>query len=482
MNNNIFDINLINNNYNQLLCKMKSSIKKNTSFHETFDLKSSFSKPPLSYTKRDIARIEGRWYYNNLYGNYFCFCRGDSCLNIKLFNNYIFQYCKYFFYLAIIDNNRNLYPKTHYLLSDFFDKNIDSVDAYPIFKEMINENLNAHYLTMSLDIYNKYCLNYKNCNNSLKIIYGVRKIDGDILEKYLELLLRLKSVIAAEKYESIDNIFYNIEYIIYIFLGHGVQFIKSFLFNDYRSYKNYNKIVLPQSNIFVDIAIKAGWKNENIIKICLPRWDNYNIYNKSCYSSIIQQKSERSIFLMFTWRKVKIGKNMSELYYNNLYNLFNNKNINEKFQKNNIKLYYCYHHRLKEKRRIKTDKNIILINQNDISSLLKNSSLIITDFSSILFDAIVQKKPSILFIPDGLDSNLKDLYANEYYETIMKLKNGTIYLYELFLDLKDVINKIIYYINNDFVLEDNKLKFYNTFKLENKDNTKKFVRYIKMLK
>ena len=64
----------------------------------------------------------------------------------------------------------------------------------------------------------------------------------------------------------------------------------------------------------------------------------------------------------------------------------------------------------------------------------------------------------------------------------MKLKNGTIYLYELFLDLKDVINKIIYYINNDFVLEDNKLKFYNTFKLENKDNTKKFIRYIKMLK
>ena len=351
---------------------------------------------------------------------------------------------KYYFYLTIIDNTRHLYKKTHYLLSDFFDNNIDSVDALPIFEEMIKENLNAHYLTMSTKIYNRFCLLNKNYCNNLTIIYGIRKIDGNFLEQYLELLLKLKVVIAAEKYESFDNIFYNIEYITYIFLGHGVQFIKSYLFNDYRSYKNYNKILLPPSKIFVDIALNAGWNDENIIKICLPKWDNYSIFNKTSTISKNKQNKEKSIFLMFTWRKVKIGRNMSELYYSNLNKLFNNTNINEQFQKNNIKLYYCYHHNLKEKRRIKTNKNIIYINQNDISTLLKNSSLIITDFSSILFDAIVQKKPLILYIPDGLDINLKDLYSDEYYETITKLKNGAIYLYELFFDLKDVVNKIIY--------------------------------------
>ena len=480
-NNTKFDINYINNNYNKLLHKINLFKKTNTTCFQTFNLKSSFLKPPLSYKKRDISRIEGRWYYNNLYENYFCFCRGESCINIKTFNNYNFQYCKYYFYLTILDNNKNVYRKSHYLLSDFFDKNIEPVDAFPIFKEMINENFNAHYLTMSTDIYNKFCFNSINCYNNL-IIYGVTKIDGDILEKYLELLLKLKAVITAEKYDGIDNLFYNVEYITYIFIGHGVQFVKSFLYHDYRSYKNYNKILVPQAKIFVDLALKAGWKIENIIRLCLPRWDNYEIFKKNNLYSLNKQSKERSIFLMFTWRKVKINRSISELYYNNLNNLFNNINITEQFQKNHIKLYYCYHHKLKEKRKIKTNINIIHINQNDISSLLKNSSLIITDFSSILFDAIVQKKPLILFIPDGLDSNLKDLYSKEYYETITKLINGNLYLYELFLDLKDVINKIIYYIKNDFVLEDEKLKFYNTFELNNNNNTKKFISYLKNIK
>ena len=442
-NNNKFDMNYIKNNYNKLLYKINQSKKAVKTSYESMNLKSSFLKPPLSYKKRDIALTEGRWYYNNIFENYFCFCRGESCINIKIFNNYNFQYCKYYFYLTIIDNTRYLYQKSHYLLSDFFAQNIESVDALPIFEEMINENLNAHYLTMSEKIYNKICLFNKNCCNNLTIIYGIRKIDGNFLEQYLELLLKLKAVITAEKYVSFDNIFYNIEYITYIFLGHGVQFIKSYLYNDYRSYKNYNKILLPPSNIFVDVALNSGWNDENIIKICLPRWDNYFISNKTITTSINQQNQEKSIFLMFTWRKTKIGRNMSNLYYSNLFQLFNNTIINDLFQKNNIKLYYCYHHNLKEKRRIKTNKNIIYINQNDISTLLKNSSLIITDFSSILFDAIVQKKPLILYIPDGLDINIKDLYSDEYYETIIRLKNGTIYLYELFFDLKDVVNKII---------------------------------------
>ena len=182
---------------------------------------------------------------------------------------------------------------------------------------------------------------------------------------------------------------------------------------------------------------------------------------------------------MFTWRNVKFGKNMSDLYYNNLFKIFNDTSINKALQKNNIKLFYCYHHTLKEKRRIKTNSNIVLINQNSISTLLKNSSLIITDFSSIIFDAIAQNKPLILYLPDGLDKDLKNIYTDDYSETIEKLKNGTIYLYELFLDLNDVISKILYYIKNDFVLEEQKRRFYQELNLEIKNNTGKFIDYLK---
>ena len=81
-----------------------------------------------------------------------------------------------------------------------------------------------------------------------------------------------------------------------------------------------------------------------------------------------------------------------------------------------------------------------------------------------------------------MDPNLQDIYDNEYYETINKIKNGTIYLNEVFLDLDKVIYKIIYYINNDFDLEKEKLTIYNKFRLTNKGNTRKFIKYLKKLK
>ena len=338
------------------------------------------------------------------------------------------------------------------------------------------KDFKVHYLTMSNKIYKLLCLNNKKCFIESQIIYGVKRINGDILERLLALFLRLKVVITAEKYSSIDNLFYNIDYITYIFLGHGVTYIKSFLYRDYLSPRMYNKILLPPCKKFIKLALDAGWRKENIIKIGYPRWDNYDDFSKSL------KNEEKAIFLMFTWRKMKKGKSISNEYFISLKKLLNNRKLNDKLYQNNIKLFYCFHHTLKDKIVIKANKdNIRLISQNKISSLLKNSSLIITDFSSILFDAIVQRKPLILYIPDCLDPNLKEIYSSEYYETINKIKSGIIYLGEIFLNLNKVINKIIYYINNGFILEPERLRFYNKFRLKKSDNTKRFINYIKHL-
>ena len=304
---------------------------------------------------------------------------------------------------------------------------------------MISEKIQAHYLTMSPYIYNQFCLNNTKCYYEDQMIYGIKKITGEILEKLLTLFLRLKAVITAEKFYCFDNIFYNIDYITYIFLGHGVTYIKSYLYKDYLSPKAYNQILLPPYEKFIQLALDAGWKNENIIKIGYPRWDGYDIFLGN------SKNEERAIFLMFTWRKLKKGKKISDDYFNNLYKLLNSKKLIKQLIIKNVKLFFCLHHTLKDTKQIKfNEDNIRIIEQNRISTLLKNSSLIITDFSSILFDAIVQRKPLILFIPDGLDPNLEDIYVNEYCQTIRNIKNGIIYLYEVFLDLKKAINKIIY--------------------------------------
>ena len=350
-NNNKFNINYIYHNYNILLSKINKNKNKDDFYWKNhFCLKSSFLKPPLPLLKRDISQVEGRWYFNNIYENYFCFCRGESCTKLISSNNQNFQSCKYYFYLTIIDNNRNLYEKTHYLLWDFFSGNIEPAYAFPIFLEMIKKNLKAHYLTMSSKIYSQFLSDNAKSLNKMRVIYGVRKINGDILEIYLELFLRLKAVIAAQDIISFDNIFYNIEYIIYIFLGHGVTYIKSFLYSSYLSPKKYNKILLPPSKKFISLALKAGWKSEDIIKIGYPNWDNYNIYDNNRFSKEKKDEESRSIFMMFTWRKVREGKSISDLYYNNIYSILNNKEIKIQLKKNNIKLFFCYHHCISKKK------------------------------------------------------------------------------------------------------------------------------------
>lgn len=91
----------------------------------------------------------------------------------------------------------------------------------------------------------------------------------------------------------------------------------------------------------------------------------------------------------------------------------------------------------------------------------------------------MRKKPVILFIPDADDPSLKDIYKIEYYDIIQRLKNGTFFFLNKFFNLDDAISKIVYYITNNFTIEEKLNKFYNSFNLSSLNNTKKFIEYIK---
>jgi hypothetical protein len=46
--------------------------------------------------KRSHLQKESKWAFENIMNNYFCFCKGQKC--IESFNN---QDCKFFFYVHI---------------------------------------------------------------------------------------------------------------------------------------------------------------------------------------------------------------------------------------------------------------------------------------------------------------------------------------------------------------------------------------------
>ena len=275
-----------------------------------------------------------------------------------------------------------------------------------------------------------------------------------------------------------SNLFYNIEYITYICVGHGVSFFKYFLYNTYNWYgcKTYDKILLPPSNRLISVAKIHGWKDKNIIKINLPRWDKYNF---GSFSNNKFNLNNNSIFILFTWRKIKKNKQISSDYFKNILNLINNKNLNFHLKIKKIVIYFSLHHKLnKYKDKFKTNKYIQFIEESKISECLSKVNLLISDFSSIIFDVIYRRKPFIIYIPDANDKEIENIYERTYYELIQSLKNGTIYFENKYFTLKEAINKIIFYIDNNFTLESKIEKFYDIFELRKGNNTNEFINYI----
>ena len=150
---------------------------------------------------------------------------------------------------------------------------------------------------------------------------------------------------------------------------------------------------------------------------------------------------------------------------------------------NNITLYFCFHHRLKiNKLNFNYSVNVRFIKENQISNVLSKVSLVITDFSSIIFDMIYRKMPFIIYIPDLNDTYNKDNYNKNYQRVIKEMINGKIYFKNKFFNLKKVIKKIIFYINNNFKLEKSLEIFYKSFNFKKNNGTISFINYLHNLK
>ena len=472
-----FDYLIINNEYLSL---------KNVNNNEAYKLKKSYILYPLLSIKRSHLQKESKWAFENIMNNYFCFCKGQKC--IESFNN---QDCKFFFYVYIIDCSRDLYLKTDYLFVDFIFSEFSSDDVYPIFEKMEKQNYPVHYITEKKDIYEKYCNKTNKCLTIIPITRKNYKNNGDFLQKYLTLILKLKVFLSGKYncYDTITYLFYNIEYITYIAIGHGVCYFKQYLFKSNRLYgsKRNDKILIPPSKKLLLVAKRYGWKDENIIKMNLPRWDKYN--NDISIDTKNNNKFRiNSIFLMFTWRNIKKRQKISNYYINNIISLLQNSDLRMALKQNNIELYFTFHRLIREKYKYKfgnifsNNQYINYIEQNEISNCLSKTSLVITDFSSIIFDFIYRKKPFIMFIPDADDPNIRRIYLEEYYELIESLKNGTISFENTFFEINSVVEKIIFYIKNNFTVEKQLSKFYDSFEINQGPNINNFINYLHNLK
>lgn len=158
----------------------------------------------------------------------------------------------------------------------------------------------------------------------------------------------------------------------------------------------------------------------------------------------------------------------------------NNQLLTEILYQKNITFYLSLHHNLLNKENMFESQNKVkYINQENIITCLMKCDLVISDFSSIIFDLMYRNRPFILFIPDSDDQKINELYDDDYFNIINEIKNDSIKFENKCFNVSDAVKKIQYYVENNFNLDRKLKELYKEFGLNHNHNINHLIEYLK---
>lgn len=245
--------------------------------------------------------------------------------------------------------------------------------------------------------------------------------------KHLILLISSKYFIASESKghayawrhnQSVARYFLNRKP--FVFLQHGVLGLKQVDHTFFASNRlNHADLFITSSQIEKQIVLNfLGYQDDNVAVTGLARWDNFKKLPK-----------EKKIFVMPTWRVqldlLSDQEFLASEFFEAYSSLLHSDKIKRILHENGYSLHFMLHPKFVrfEKYFMSDDENIKIFHQSElpIDMELKTSSLVITDYSSIMWDALYYSCPVLLFQFDqkdyletqgsylDFDSGLKDI-------------------------------------------------------------------------
>jgi len=228
----------------------------------------------------------------------------------------------------------------------------------------------------------------------------------------------------------------------FIFLQHGVTALKKvdYVFN--KSKQNTVSLFTATSDFEKNIIKNNfGYDDSEIMLTGFARWD---VLKDKSY-----KQEPKKIFVMPTWRSWMDGVPEKEFiesnYYKQYRQLLESKKLHDILEKNNITLHFLLHPKFIDY----SDKFIIpgdriqthQFGEIKINEMLMESSLLITDYSSVVWEFFYMKKPVIFF---QFDRNQYERFQGSY----MDLEH------DLFGDsatnVEELLGYVQYYIDNNF--------------------------------
>lgn len=241
-----------------------------------------------------------------------------------------------------------------------------------------------------------------------------------------------------------------------VFLQHGIisNIIPMFF------YKNTHfRLMMSGSKLEYELLRSQyyGYPENRIKYTGLARYDNLIHYNKK----------ENQILIMPTWRRW-IGRESNILgrkkpftescYYKKWSHLLNNKEFINYIEQNNLIIKFFPHHQMQKflESFKTTSKNIDILDEkdNNVQTLLKESALLITDYSSVVYDFAYMRKP-VLYYQFDFDEFMSKHFQDDRIDYI---KNG---YGDVCKTEEDLIRHIINF-NEDFELSEKYKKRINT--------------------
>lgn len=262
----------------------------------------------------------------------------------------------------------------------------------------------------------------------------------------------------------------------FIFLQHGI--IKDDLSTWLNKYnKNLDMFVTSVNKEYESILEGDYFYDESVVKLTgLPRYDNLN------------DASDKQILIMPTWRKnltLELDQNTGlrvynisfkkSLYFKTYYNLINNQDLIDIAKKEGYKIKFFLHPSMHQQLKDFLPNENVIIPETDESyqKMFNESSLLITDYSSVAFDFAYMKKPVIYYQFDRETFFKGHTYTEGYFD-YEKMGMGPV-----INNQDDLIECIEGYLKSDCIISEKyKKRVENFYRYTDKDNCKRVYKEI----
>lgn len=239
-----------------------------------------------------------------------------------------------------------------------------------------------------------------------------------------------------------------------VFLQHGMNGIKKVpVFHKKRGLLDL--IIAPSDFERERINIKEwGYSPNEVVSTGYARWDSYE--DKT------EQIPYKQIFMMPTWRKSLEGMSKEEFvttsFFREYQTFLNSPRLKKVMVENNVRLAFFLHPYFKDY------VDLFRIDESyidkygyldvDMGEEIMKSSMMISDYSSVVWDMYYLEKPVLFYQFDQFDY-LKSEGSYLNYETDL--------FGDVVFDAGDAIQKVIEYIQNDFNEKDEYIQMRNKY-------------------